>query len=746
MRVYISAYIQFSIFSSGHHICAVQFAHELKSLGHDVSLVNILENGATWFDDCKEIALPVIQRTATGMKADLFIDVIGCTTAEERAALAHKTVLFIRQPPIHQELENVVYPAATMKRCYDGISEIWTFDFYGRNDYVMLGLLGRCPVRTLPFIWSPVILDAYCKEANIFPWFATSKASEEIHLRVCETNVTNRSNCTIPLIVMREYLKRAGTAAVNRIHVSNAKQLLDRKFFMENVLKHIDVSPSPELEGRSRLPDWCMIPRSFIVAHERFQPVRWAYLDAAYMGIPMVHNSDLLKLFGGELDKYYYPGNQVSVAADKLGELLKGGWQEYNEESLRRTRYFLINGLGIRRDNAKDQWTKALMSVGDAVPILSPPDLSLLVQPLTKQAEEPVAAANVEADPPNIFRIQFVGMWENFQVDYNFFTLMIDAYFKGVGNNEVRVIGCGPEYLGTPSLRVLGPFGCNQPVRTGVPTVFTTSENNPPLPEEMCRQNNIQLQLGFSRKAVGPNYMRLPLWLMSINWFGADNNRLVNPRIMPLEACVNPHKKVEREKFCAFVVTNPGNAKRNAALDILGLVGHVDSAGRYKNNVGGDIFAGLGGGGGEEKKVRFLENYRWNITYENSMGEGYVTEKLFHAKVAGCVPIYWGDADAVKEDFDERGFIIANDMTDEQLIQRVRWLESAEGTAERIRMAQTPLFKKEKVEELRKHLADVAHRMIAISNFSVKPPAGPSGIGIKTGQEIVSRKVYGRSY
>jgi hypothetical protein len=743
MRVYISAYIQFSIFSSGQHVCAVQFAHELRSLGHEVALVNILENGATWFDDCKEIAIPVIQRTACKEKADLFIDIIGCTTAEERAALAHKTVLFIRQPPLHQELENVVYPAATMKRTYDGISEIWTFDFFNRNDYVMLGLLGRCPVRTLPFIWSPVILDAYCKEASTLPWFATAKALDETHLRVCETNVGNRSNCTLPLVIMREYLKRERSLKPTAIHVSNAKQLLDRKYFMENILKHIDIQPQPQLLGRSRLPDWCMNPRSFIVAHERFQPVRWAYLDAAYMGIPMVHNSELLKMFGGELEKYYYPNNQVGQAADKLGLLLGNAVEEYTDQALGRTRYVLVNGLTIRRDSAKGAWTKALSEVGPAVPVLPPLDESMLLQPISKAAKEPATAADVPADPPNIFRVQFVGMWENFQPDYNFFTLMLTAYFKEASMPEVQVIGCGPEYLGIPSLRVLGPFGCSTPVRMGVPTVFTTSENNEPLKPELCKQNNIQLQLGFC--GDGPTYMRLPLWLMSINWFGANNDRLVNPRVMPLEACIKPHKKVEREKFCAFVVTNSGNPYRNAALDIIGTLGHVDSAGRYKNNVGGTIFAGAGGGGGEEKKVKFLEDYRWNITYENSMGEGYVTEKLFHAKVAGSIPIYWG-SEAVNEDFNADGFINATSMTEAQLIERIRYLESVEGASERRQLAQTPLFADTKVQQLRERLAAIAHRMVGITEFTMKPATQPAAIGIKTGQEIIARKVYGRSY
>jgi hypothetical protein len=173
--------------------------------------------------------------------------------------------------------------------------------------------------------------------------------------------------------------------------------------------------------------------------------------------------------------------------------------------------------------------------------------------------------------------------------------------------------------------------------------------------------------------------MRLPLWMMSINWFGADNDRLINPRLIPLEKCLAPKSAAGRSKFCAFIVSNPSNPTRNAAFDLINEhVGHVDSAGRYKNNCGSDIFAGPGGGSGEEKKVAFLEDYRFNITYENSYGEGYVTEKIFHAKAAGCVPIYWGDSLAVAEDFNPEGFIDAKGLTDEELIARIKFLESPE--------------------------------------------------------------------
>lgn len=42
-------------------------------------------------------------------------------------------------------------------------------------------------------------------------------------------------------------------------------------------------------------------------------------------------------------------------------------------------------------------------------------------------------------------------------------------------------------------------------------------------------------------------------------------------------------------------------------------------------------------------KEDFLANYRFNLCPENSLGEGYITEKIFESIASGCIPIYWGD-------------------------------------------------------------------------------------------------------
>lgn len=44
-----------------------------------------------------------------------------------------------------------------------------------------------------------------------------------------------------------------------------------------------------------------------------------------------------------------------------------------------------------------------------------------------------------------------------------------------------------------------------------------------------------------------------------------------------------------------------------------------------------------------KSKIELLKKYKFVICYENAKGiPGYITEKIFDALAAGCVPIYWG--------------------------------------------------------------------------------------------------------
>ena len=116
----------------------------------------------------------------------------------------------------------------------------------------------------------------------------------------------------------------------------------------------------------------------------------------------------------------------------------------------------------------------------------------------------------------------------------------------------------------------------------------------------------------------GDRHLRYAFFVL---YGGVIENRPLNPR----------------EKFCAYIVSNGGwggfHLLREDFFDKLNTYKKVDSGGRHRNNIGGAV----------ADKHAWLQNYKFNLCFENSSFPGYLTEKLFDAYNAGCVPIYWGD-------------------------------------------------------------------------------------------------------
>lgn len=117
----------------------------------------------------------------------------------------------------------------------------------------------------------------------------------------------------------------------------------------------------------------------------------------------------------------------------------------------------------------------------------------------------------------------------------------------------------------------------------------------------------------------------------------------------------DPEGLLNRPRFCSFIASNARGPIRNAFFKKLNRVKKVDSAGRHFNNWGAPI----------ENKLKFLENYRFNIAFENSSSPGYITEKLIDPLISGCIPVYWGAPD-VNKDFNEDCMINVSNFSDFQ--------------------------------------------------------------------------------
>ena len=89
-----------------------------------------------------------------------------------------------------------------------------------------------------------------------------------------------------------------------------------------------------------------------------------------------------------------------------------------------------------------------------------------------------------------------------------------------------------------------------------------------------------------------------------------------------------------------MVASHDPNELRKTIVDRLNAVERVSCAGKYLHN--DDSLKNEF----NDNKIKYLKSFYFNICPENSNSCGYVTEKLFEAIYAGCIPIYWGSFNA----------------------------------------------------------------------------------------------------
>jgi len=698
MRIAITVHQQYSFFSAGSPQIALSMGEALRLKGHDVYFVNTATEIQTgWWEDVKGIQVDwkVVQvGDLQAQAADLLIEVGNHFLEPSVRALFGRAVWLCRKPILYNDVELSLFPHSPVSnRNMEGISEVWLIKEHTTSDDVQYAeTLLRRPVRLVPFTWTPSPAEAYRTETKAPVWPQVrdmpGHSGRPWSVHICETNNTSASSCTIPLFIVRELCKRGCVEVAKDIRIHNADAIKETEFFKKNVLEHVfsDIpGKGPVFVGRQRTVDFVYDPMSIIVAHSRFVRIRPYLLDLLWMGIPLVHNSDLLRDLG--FAGGYYRDNEISQGAAAVERVAVD--RGSSMEGLVEARKKILDRFTPISQHIQEQWCAAAEAT--TVP-LAPLPLPL-----------PAAVDSLET-----FRIGFSDMWDGFRPDYNMFTLMLEA--SGVKRKVVGVTE------GPMDVLLFGPFGdAWKKFPTELPKIHYTGENTEPI-----IRDDIRLNIGYKHLDMNDErYLRLPLWMLEINWFRADPERIGNPKPIPIEmACTagaGAAAATVREKFCAFVVTNPRQPMRNVAFQWLNQYKPVDSAGRLFNNVGDTIFAGLGGGGGELEKVEFYKKYRFVIAYENQSSPGYTTEKLLHAKAAGCVPIYWGDP-KVERDFDTAGFIDARGVTTAgELIRLVKQVE--DDPALWRKKAAVPAVDEVRRDMVRRTLSECARRIWSIGGL-----------------------------
>jgi alpha(1,3/1,4) fucosyltransferase len=710
MRVGITLNFQYSFFSSGLSQAVLSLGEVYRIQGYEVVFINTDDKERVWWEDLtsmKDNWSSIHVSALEGAGIDCVIEVGSQLLSVAQRAFVKKCIWFSRKAPLFHDIEASLYPFERADRNLEGVSEIWLYEeMCTSDDCQYIELLTRKPVRLLPYIWTPSAIELYRQETQAPVWPQVSHMADKWSIHICETNNSSTSSCSIPLLTMRE-VRRAGRSSLNPVvKIHNADNIKTTEFFRNNVLAHVfsDITDmSGQFMGRQRIVDWVYDPKSVIIAHSRFTNLRPYHLDALWVGIPLVHNSRVLSRLGEYVSKGFYEDNEISQAALAFERVVAAPG---TVEGLIELRKKILEEFSPLSRRSQKLWKEGMDSVAVSSQVASPAVASPAV------ASPAVASPTAPSQKP--LRVGFTCMWDSFQPDYNMFTLLLQEAGKAFDRSVVGVsIDSMPEGAEDVDVLIFGPFGDRwQKVNKKIPKVHYTGENTEPI-----QRADVELNLGFHHVDMNDtSYLRLPLWMLEINWFRADANRIVNPKPLPIDRCCKvfdePH-----DKFCAFVVTNPRQEARNSAFHWLSQYKKVDSAGRLFNNIGAEIFAGLGGGGGELRKLEFLKNYKFCLTYENESAPGYTTEKWLHAKAAGAVPIYWGDPKFERE-FDIAGCIDAREVvTPQQLIELVARVDNDDALYRSMRSK--PALDDVRRDLVRRTLSECARRIWKIADISV---------------------------
>ena len=191
-----------------------------------------------------------------------------------------------------------------------------------------------------------------------------------------------------------------------------------------------------------------------------------------------------------------------------------------------------------------------------------------------------------------------------------------------------------------------------------VTSVFGNTQTDPNKTLAFIGENVRPNFVGYSRSlsfdwdTYGGRNLRLPLWYARLDWPGfVQKPRKPNSHNHGYEDLISIDSLTkgrtldlsQKTKFCAMVAGNPEGLRINL----------YNSISKYKQV---DGYGNMFGNSLRESKFNILPEYKFCLCPENSIYDGYVTEKLLDAYAGGTVPIYSG-TDTVDKDFNDCAFI-----------------------------------------------------------------------------------------
>lgn len=222
------------------------------------------------------------------------------------------------------------------------VDELWTIPQSENTNYHYWQTRYRCPIRIIPFIWSPKLLEHLC--SNIPNKGLYRNRGDCKKIAIFEPNL-NMVKYSLPSVMICEsaYRKLTDKKVIEKVYVTNATTHQSYGNFsvtqFSRMTYNLDLFMDKKLSVEARYNSVFFMNdyTDIAVSHQWENPLNYLYLDLAWMGWPILHNASLCKDIG-----YYYEGFDLEDAGDKLNYIISthhkvaDEYSRYNREKLQR--------------------------------------------------------------------------------------------------------------------------------------------------------------------------------------------------------------------------------------------------------------------------------------------------------------------------------------------------------------------------------------------------------------------------
>lgn len=240
---------------------------------------------------------------------------------EEYKRLGKKIVLQVLGSELGNFNETVLFKSepSNIYKKNPFITTVWTSPHFYDRDRFFFEARYECPVYEAPYIWDPRFIEEHVKilEKPDKPILYTPK-SEKKRISVLEPNINMVKTCTIPIVISELFYKK-NPAFVEKISIFGGKKLSDKKDMVDFVAP-LSSYVDKKLFFEARYPVvWTLSTHTdILLTHQNECELNYVYLDAAWLGYPVVHNSPMMKDLG-----WYYPENNAAIAMEHLFYIIR---------------------------------------------------------------------------------------------------------------------------------------------------------------------------------------------------------------------------------------------------------------------------------------------------------------------------------------------------------------------------------------------------------------------------------------